>query len=177
MSEKGLVHIYTGDGKGKTTAAVGLAVRAHGQGMNVCMVQFLKCKDSGELETIKKLGGGFELLRSKGIDKFVSQMDDKEKEQCKRETIALFNKATGILADKDIDLLILDEVFGAIRSGMLDVCAVRDFLNSKPDMLEIAMTGRDAPEELVEIADYVMDIQSVKHPFDRGIAARRGIEY
>jgi cob(I)alamin adenosyltransferase len=174
---KGLIHVYTGDGKGKTTAALGQAIRAHGCGMSVLMVQFLKRAHSGELETVKKLGGGFELMRGKSAEKFVTQMNESEKAECRKETGELFCRSINSQAEKGVDILILDEVFAAINSKMLDVGQVIEFLHAKPEKLEVILTGRGAPEEIVELADYVTEIRSIKHPIDKGIPARKGIEF
>ena len=174
---RGLIHIYTGKGKGKTTAAIGLAMRAYGCGMNVRMAQFLKGSASGELETFKRLCGRFEIIRGKSVDKFVFKMSDEEKAKCREETNALFQSVVSSLVERDVELLILDEALGALKTEMLDLGEVLSFLRAKPDKLEVVLTGRDPPEELVDIADYVMDIQAIKHPVDKGIQARKGIEF
>jgi cob(I)alamin adenosyltransferase len=174
---RGLIHVYTGDGKGKTTAAAGLAIRAHGYGMNVLMVQFLKRAHSGELISFEKLGSGFELMRCKGAGKFVTQMDETEKAECCKETADLFSKTLNYLGENHVDLLILDEVFAAISFNMLRAKQITDFLKSKPEKLEVVLTGRGAPDEIVELADYAMEIRALKHPIDDGIPARQGIEY
>ena len=174
---RGLIHVYTGDGKGKTTAAVGLAMRAYGNEMKVCLVQFLKSAQSGEITTIKKLDGGFELKRGKTASKFVFQMNDEEKNQCKKEMNELFSSTVDSLDGDNTDLLILDEIFAAISTKMLEVNDIVNFLTTKPEKLEVVLTGRNAPPEIIDIADYVMEIKSVKHPIDKGISARKGIEF
>ncbi len=174
---KGLVHIYTGNGKGKTTAAIGLGVRACGSGMNVMLVQFLKSAPTGELKSLELLNPTFLVCRTTESRKFTWDMDENEKQQTSQEQREMLRYAATEAASGRIDMLILDEVMGAITSGMLDLDAVADFIKTKPDKIEIVMTGRNAPHELIEIADYVSEIQEVKHPAQGGIMARRGIEY
>ncbi|MCL2163426.1 MAG: cob(I)yrinic acid a,c-diamide adenosyltransferase [Oscillospiraceae bacterium] len=174
---RGLIHVYTGDGKGKTSAAIGVAVRAYGSGMNVRMTQFLKSSHSGELETFKELGDRFELMRGKSAKKFVSMMSDEEKAGCREEMKKLFACSVDSLQERAIGLLILDEALGAIKTGMIDLGEVLSFLGSKPEKLEVVLTGRDASTELIELADYVTDFRAVKHPIDKGISPRKGIEF
>ena len=177
MEIDGMIHVYTGDGKGKTTAALGLAMRAHGSGLSVLLVQFLKSAYTGEIESIKRLGDGIELMRGKSADKFIFQMSEEEKAACMKETCELFHEAINSIAKKEVDVLVLDEVFAAINTGMLNADEALSFLRAKPKELEVVMTGRDAGDAFTEAADYVMDIKSVKHPFDKGIPARKGVEF
>jgi cob(I)alamin adenosyltransferase len=174
---RGLIHIYTGDGKGKTTAAVGLGVRACGQGMKVLMVQFLKGMPTGEMYSLKKLEPGFELHRGTGTSKFTWQMTDEEKAQAAAEQRAIFEHAVRSAENGECDMLIMDEVMGALSSGMIDMQSLLRFISAKPERLELIMTGRDAPPELVGAADYVSEIRAVKHPAQKGISARKGIEF
>ena len=171
----GLVHLYCGDGKGKTSAAVGLAVRARGSGLSVLFVQFLKSGHSAELEPLRRLG--VEVISGQPFQKFVFQMDEEEKS----ETRAFHGQRLADLIErsgKGLDLLILDEITGAIATGMIDEGQVVGFLRSKPDHLEVALTGRDPSAALLEAADYVSEVRMVKHPYEtRGIQARPGIEY
>lgn len=174
-SQLGLVHIYCGDGKGKTTAATGLAVRAKGQGLHVLFVQFLKSGTSGELESLRKLG--IEVVSGQPSGKFVFQMKPEEKEANRifhgqRLAEAIDRSRTGI------DLLILDEILGAISTGMVDQAAVMEFLANKPARLEVVLTGRDPSEQLMAQADYVSEMVMRKHPFESSrTPARPGIEY
>jgi cob(I)alamin adenosyltransferase len=174
---KGLIHIYTGDGKGKTTAAVGLGVRACGRGMKVLMVQFLKGTPTGELYSLKTLEPDFELHRGTGITKFTWEMNEEEKAQTTAEQQGLLEYAADLIEKGGIDLLILDEVLGAVSTGMLSKNAVVEFVKNKPCNLELVLTGRGASPELVELADYVSEIKAVKHPAGKGIKARKGIEF
>ena len=173
---KGLVHIYTGDGKGKTTAAVGLGIRAWGRGMKVLMVQFLKGNESGELIAIRRLGEGFHVNPGQPMGKFTWNMNEEELKQA-----ALLQKKQLEYAQKEAvtgkwDMLILDEIMAAVTTGMIPLEDVLSIISNRPDKLEIVMTGRNAPDSLIKAADYVSNIQEVKHPMNQGVAARRGIE-
>ncbi len=169
---EGLVHIYTGDGKGKTTAAMGLACRAVGAGLKVLVVQFLKGRDTGELSSLKKLG--IPVLRTE-VTKFISYMTDAERADCKKQQEACFVEAKKQLAA--YDLVVFDEIIGAVAAQMLSLEEVLACVQNKPAGTELVLTGRNAPKELVDLADYVSEIKGVKHPFAKGIKARKGIEF
>ncbi len=171
----GLTHIYCGDGKGKTTAAVGLAVRCAGRGSKVLLVQFLKSRDSGELYSLAKLPD-IEVMRGKESKKFTFQMNGEEKKLLLAEHNGMFAKVAEKLKLEKISLLILDEVIGAINSGVFDEQRLIEFLQNKPDDLEVVMTGRNPSERLIGLADYVSEVKKIKHPMDKGIMAREGIE-
>lgn len=173
METKGLVHIYCGDGKGKTTAAVGLAVRAAGSGLRVMFVQFLKGRETGELGPLRL--AGVNVKRSEDVKKFIPYMTPEELEICRREQHECFEAAEKAAAE--CDLLVLDEALGAVETGMIDLKELTQFVESRPAGLELVLTGRKAPPEVIALADYVSEIKAVKHPFDKGVAARRGIEY
>lgn len=173
---KGLVHIYTGDGKGKTTAALGLGIRAYGRGFRVLMVQFLKGAETGEMHTLKKLEPGFILYRGTEIKKFTWEMSEAELMQTKKAQETIFDYVLNAAASGDWDMIILDEVMGALAAGMLDLKAVAAFIKGKPEKLEIVLTGRNAPAELVELSDYLSEIHAVKHPMEKGVPPRKGIE-
>ena len=174
---KGLIHIYTGEGKGKTTASVGLAVRAAGQGLKVLFVQFFKLDDasSGEKEILKKLPG-IELLRS-NVRHPMFTKEKTDKELLKQSIGETFETVKKKIASDDISLLVLDEINSVLTGGWLDIDDMIDFLENRPEGLEVVLTGRDAPVELVKMADYVTEMLKIKHPFDNGIKARKGIEY
>ncbi|HEX2944771.1 MAG TPA: cob(I)yrinic acid a,c-diamide adenosyltransferase [Clostridia bacterium] len=174
---RGLVHIYTGDGKGKTTAAVGLGVRACGQGLRVLMVQFLKAMPTGEVSALKALEPSFNIHRGSSLKKFTFEMNDQEKATTAAEQQDMLEYASREAAAGKCDMLILDEAFGAVSSGMLSKDKLIELVKNKPDNLELIMTGRNAPQELVEMADYVSEIRAVKHPSDKGTGARKGIEF
>ncbi len=175
MKDGGLIHIYTGDGKGKTTAALGLAVRCCGHGNKVLFVQFLKSRPTGELNSIALLPN-IELMRGKETKKFTFQMTPEEKAKVREEHAELFAKVREKCANEKIDLLVLDEVIGACNTGVFDINELIDFLKNKPQELEVVMTGRKPADELIELADYVSEIMKRKHPFDKGIPARTGVE-
>ncbi|MDF2522926.1 MAG: cob(I)yrinic acid a,c-diamide adenosyltransferase [Clostridiales bacterium] len=174
---RGLVHIYTGNGKGKTTTAVGLGIRAYGAGLKVLMVQFLKGSETGELEVIKNLAPGFKLLRQEKIKGFIWNMNDEEKKALKSATEDTFKSALEASISGEWEMLIMDEIMGALSNGLISEDEVVNLIKNKSEGLEVVMTGRNAPKELVDLADYVSEIQPVKHPFEKGIPARRGIEF
>lgn len=173
MAEKGLVHLYTGDGKGKTTAAVGLAVRAAGAGLRVLFVQLMKGRDSAEIVPMERLG--IRVMRAKVGDKFVFQMDEAEKAACRATHRACFEEATQ--QAQHYDVLVLDEAMSALSTGMLAEADLAGFIKQKPPGLEVVLTGREAPGAIIELADYITDMRAEKHPFEGGQAARRGIEF
>lgn len=170
---KGLCHIYTGDGKGKTTAAVGLAVRAAGSGLKVFFVQFLKGRPTGEIRPLELLG--IETVRSEGVVKFIPEMTPEEKAACVKAQQGCWEAARE--AAGSCDLLILDEVIAAATMGMITIGELCEFIINRPEGLELVLTGRDAPPELLELADYITEMHAVRHPFENGADARRGIEY
>jgi len=174
---KGLVHIYTGDGKGKTTAALGLGMRAYGSGLVVLMVQFLKSMETGEKKVIDEFLPGFKMHRGKGASKFTWDMTPDELKELKAEVHDLFKYAQDAALKGDCDLLILDEILGCIAGEFLSVKEVTDFLKNKPEGLEVVLTGRNAPSEIIELADYVSEIKCIKHPYQKGIPGRKGIEF
>jgi cob(I)alamin adenosyltransferase len=173
---KGLVHIYTGDGKGKTTAAVGLGIRACGRGLRVLMVQFLKGADTGEIHTLKRLEPGFTLYRSTETKKFTWNMNAEELRQTAESQKSIFDYAVEAAKSGNWDMVILDEVMGALGTGMLRLKDIAEFIGAKPEGLELVLTGRNAPAELIGLADYVSEIKAVRHPMEKGIPARIGIE-
>ena len=171
----GLIHIYCGEGKGKTTAAVGLCIRALGRGKKVLFVQFLKGWDSGELHILSQLDN-IQIMRGKPSTKFTFQMDNDEKLVCLQAHNELFAQIKEYLATNSVDLLIMDELLGTYNNHLIEREAVVDFLKHKPSELEVVLTGRNPEPELIELTDYLSEINKVKHPFDRGIRARVGIE-
>lgn len=171
----GLIHIYCGDGKGKTTAAVGLAVRCAGRGNKVLLVQFLKSRYSGELYSLAKLPD-IEIMRGKESKKFTFQMNEEEKHALLIEHNKMFEQVLAKIKNDGYSLLILDEVIGALNAKVFEMPKLIEFLRHKPENLEVVLTGRNPAPELVEIADYVSEMRKVKHPMDKGIMAREGIE-
>lgn len=173
---KGLVHIYTGDGKGKTSAAIGLGIRACGRGRKVLMIQFLKGALTGEIIAIKRLEPDFIIKRGREIKKFTWNMDKKEMEELKKDTISLFSYAEQEVMNGAWDVIILDEIMAAIHSNALTIDQVSGIIRNKTEKTELILTGRNAPEELKVLSDYVSEIKAVKHPADEGVPARIGIE-
>ena len=171
----GLVHLYCGDGKGKTTAAGGLSVRAAGSGLRVLFVQFLKSRPSGEIAVLSALAN-VRVLRGKEGTAFSFQMTDEQKRATREMHDRNLAEAARAAKAGECDLLVLDEAVGALNRGLVDGELLRSLVREKPEALELVLTGRNPPEDLAEMADYVSEIRKVKHPFDRGIGARTGIE-
>lgn len=172
----GLIHIYCGAGKGKTTASIGLIARAAGHGRRVLLVQFLKDGHSGEIDSLRLLPG-VQVLAGQVTTRFTYQMDAEEKLATRSLHESFFQQAADQAHAGSVDLLVLDEVLGAINTGLLQHEEVLDFLRSKPSELEVVLTGRDPSSQLLELADYISEIHCVRHPYQRGICAREGIEY
>jgi len=170
----GLIHIYCGDGKGKTTAAIGLAVRAAGAGKKIVFTQFFKDGSSSEVKKLQLLDE-IQVMHCQTVKGFFRRMNDAEKARASEDYTRLL--AQVIEAAKNADLLILDEIVSACNHGTVAKTAVLDFLRGKPKNLEVVLTGRNPSGELLELADYVTEMQKIKHPYDMGITARRGIEY
>lgn len=176
MLENGLIHIYCGDGKGKTSAAAGLAVRAAGCGRRVLFVRFLKNEDSGELRILDQIPEIHVIHLEKSYG-FYRTLSDEEKREVRQMYEKLWNDAVRLSGTEAYDVLVMDEFMAAYNYGLIDHSTALAFLREKPEHLEIVLTGRNPDERLVELADYVSEIRKVKHPYDRGILARRGIEY
>ena len=176
MNHKGLIHVYTGEGKGKTTAAMGLAVRAAGRGKNVLILQFLKGRgnDSGEIVAAKKIK--IKVVRFKGQVSpiFSPQVKPAELKKAVKNAIALAIKE---IKSKAYDMIVLDEFNNLLSGRLANMNDVRAIVKEKPAGLELVFTGRKAPEGLIKIADYVTEMRMIKHPFNNGIKARRGIEF
>ena len=153
-NDLGLVHIYCGEGKGKTTCSVGLTVRACGYGLHVLFMQFLKSGDSSELKILKSLPG-IDVLGTKPIKKFSFQMTEEEKEETRQINAEQFADMVKMLENDHYDMLVLDEVLGSIEAGLLDDQLIVNFLKNRPEQLEVVMTGRYPTAELEELADYV----------------------
>ena len=173
----GCVHIYSGDGKGKTTAAVGLAARMAGHGKSVLFCQLLKGVPSGELAPLEALGVRVWRPEFDGMEKFVFQMSDSEKARAAHAYGQCFEAACREVADGAIHLLVLDEILDAVALDMVSPAALLAFLQNRPQGLEVICTGRSPDEGLCALADYHTDFRAVKHPYDKGLAARPGIEY
>ena len=172
---EGLIQLYTGDGKGKTTAAFGLAIRAAGRDFKVAIVQFLKTDVTGELFSIKEIPN-IHFQRVNTNQKFTWEMNDEELAALDLETKEGFKTAVSIAQSNQYDILILDEFIHCIVKGYVAKEEVIRFLKNKPLELEIVMTGRNAPDWLIDVADLVTEMKCIKHPMEQGVPARVGIE-
>lgn len=170
----GLIHLYCGDGKGKTTAALGLALRAAGAGKQVVFTQFFKDGSSSEVEPLAALPGVL-VFHADTVRGFYRNMTSSQREQAGKDYTALFRRVTQ--AAREADLLILDEIVSACNRGVVPEKLVTDFLREKPARLEVVLTGRNPSAALLELADYITEMRKLRHPFDRGIGARKGIEF
>src|SRR6516225_933461 len=171
--KKGLIIVNTGNGKGKTTAALGVALRACGYGMRVIILQFFKGKwKYGELRSAPKL----ETLEIRPMGQGFT-WESKDIEVDKRMVREAWQAASAEILSGKYDLVILDEINYALSYGFLPVEDVVDFLKKKPPMLHVILTGRDAKPEIIEIADMVTEMREIKHPFQKGIVAQKGIEF
>jgi len=173
--KKGLVIVHTGPGKGKTTAALGLALRAVGSGLRVLMVQFIKGSwHYGELDAAAAFGDKFVIRpMGKGFVKLGGEIDPAQK-QAAEEAWAFAREK---IFSGEYDMILLDEINYAISYGLLPVGPVLDTLKTKPEAVHVVLTGRNAHPEVVERADLVTEMREVKHPYQKGIEAQRGIEY
>lgn len=171
-----MIHIYCGDGKGKTTCAFGLALRAAGRGNRVIIAQFLKGADSGERFSIAKIPG-VTLLDVPEEVKFSFLMSDGEKAEARERFQRELGEVVKAARAGECDLVVLDECCAAVSTGLLPIGMVTDFLDSCPRELEVVLTGRDPAPELVERADYITEMKKIKHPYDQGVPARKGIEW
>lgn len=172
--EKGYIQIYTGNGKGKTTAAIGQAVRAAGYGLKTYIIQFMKEFPYNELNSLKNLSGWITIEQA-CKDDFVYKKENPPQEEIDKAYNAL-NKAKEKMCSGDYDLIILDEVCVSIYFGLLKTEDVLNFLNSKPDNVELILTGRYAPQALIDKADLVTEMKEIKHYYQKGVLSRRGIE-
>ncbi|MFC2097245.1 cob(I)yrinic acid a,c-diamide adenosyltransferase [Bacteroidota bacterium] len=172
----GLVHIYTGNGKGKTTSSVGLAVRALSHGLNVCYSYFNKNPEkygNTEIESLKKLGAKVIACTNghPSFDKSITKEDHKIQTQKGIETL------DKLIHTEQFDLLIMDEILISVRDGFITENCLIEFVKNKPNSLELVLTGRGATNKLIELADYVSEIKEIKHPMNKGVTSRKGIEF
>ena len=180
--------IFTGDGKGKTTSSLGLAVRALGSNLRVYMLQFLKSGTTGELFTIQKYLPGMKIMqfgvdavreRQQKLDEFTdkgSRFTFNPDEEEREAALMGFEHAKKIINSKEYDLVILDEINVVLDKGLIPINEVLDLIKEHGNV-ELVFTGRDAPKEIIDAADYVNVVQKIKNPWDKGIKARKGIEF
>lgn len=170
------MHIYCGDGKGKTTAALGLAIRAAGSGMKVHFVQLLKGGKTSELETLK-------LIPNVSVDRsarnygFTFRMNEEGKHDVTQVHNEILQEAKELMQSGAVDMLIIDEFNAAYEYGLLDRSLADEIVFSRPENVELILTGRNPQQKFVDAADYVSEICARKHPYEKGIKARRGIEF
>jgi len=173
-----MIHLYYGDGKGKTTCAVGLSIRCLGNKIPVVFLQFLKSRHAGEIKMLKKLGA--KIIRGKKSSKFTFQMTDEEKSETRKISIENYNKALELckkISKKSKVLFVLDEVCAAWNTDLVDRVEIEYLITNPPENVEIVLTGRNPATVLIEKADYVTEFKKEKHPFDNGQKARVGIEF
>ncbi len=164
-----MIQVYVGDGKGKTTASIGLSIRAAGHGFNVLFMQFLKDDSSGEISVLRSIPS-IEVIHCPVNYGFTFQMTEDQKKETAQEYDKMLDKAI----EADVFLIVLDEAIHALNAGLINQEKLERLLHKN---CEIVLTGRNAPEWLTDRADYVSDIQKIKHPYDRGVQARIGIEF
>lgn len=194
IRELGLIQIYTGNGKGKTTAALGLGLRASGHGFRVHMIQFMKGRGyAGELQSIPKLAPNFTISQfgrecknslaiQQGFAKCSACGDCfiKDRGASKEDmdmAAAAMNQAREFMQSKECDILILDEIGNALRYNLVTTADTLRLIEEKPSGMELVMTGRGMPDEVIAAADLVTEMKEIKHPYKAGISSRRGIEY
>lgn len=173
MLEKSCIHLYCGDGKGKSTAAAGLALRCAGSGNKVLFVQFFKDGSSGEIELLRR--AGITTMHSKTIPGMVFQLSHTQIRTVQRDYTALLQQAVDIA--QGYDMLILDEIVSTCGYGIVPEEKLLNFLDHRPEHLEVILTGRNPSEEMKKRADYITEMKKHAHPFDKGQIARKGIEY
>jgi len=169
---RGYVQVYTGDGKGKTTAAIGLSIRAAGAGLKVYIAQFIKMGDYSEINALKKFSDLI-TVEQFGLGRFIKGRPSQEDIEAARAGI---EKVKSLMASRDYDIIILEEANVAAKYGLISVNDLLDMISSKPENIELVITGRDAAPEVVEKADLVTEMKETKHYFQKGVQARVGIE-
>jgi cob(I)alamin adenosyltransferase len=174
MFEKGFIQLYTGNGKGKTTAALGQALRAYGAGLKIIILQFMKGQPTSEHKIINDLDGRIEIEQF-GYKHFYKKNDNKYIEHRKFASRGL-QRAQEVLKSNNYSMIILDEIVNALNSDLITIEEITELLDLKPKNCELILTGSNAPNILIEKCDLVSEVKKIKHYFDNGIAARTGIE-
>lgn len=175
--KKGCVQIYYGQGKGKTTAALGQGLRSAGAGLKVFMVQFLKTAGSGELEAVKQLEPDFRIFRFERPHGFFWTLSPEEKVDLKEDVANALQFIRKVLSNRQCDVLILDEILGALEKELITTSQLEELLLGRPEEMEILLTGRKLPDSIAQYGDYITHMQQIRHPFENGLPAREGIEY
>lgn len=168
----GLIHVYYGEGKGKTTSAIGLALRSIYAGKKVVIAQFLKDGKSSEILALKE-NFDVTIITSDSLSKFTWEMDENEL----KTTIEINNSIFVQSVFSKADVLILDELCSVCTASLIDIEIIENFIKTKPLDMEIIITGREPQDFMLDYADYITEMKKIKHPFDKGITARQGIEY
>ena len=171
-----MIHLYCGDGKGKTTAAVGLAVRAAGHGKRVVFAQFMKGRISGELNVLSMLKN-VTVARALENEMFTFQMNAEQRKSAAAANAMLLEFAERVAKAHDLDMVVLDEIVTAVSMGMVSEERVKRYISEFSRDKELVITGSTPEAWMIEMADYVTDMEKIKHPFDRGSEAREGVEY
>ena len=172
MNEKlGLIHVYTGEGKGKTSAGMGLLLRALGRGLSVKIIQLFK-RNTGEQFFFEN--SGFRYFQFKPLHHFFKTYSQDELESLKKEFLGFWNE---VIEDMNYDVVLIYEIGPGIAWGVIPESLVLDLIKNKPEKTELILTGRDMPLSIIEKADYVSEVNKIKHPYDKGILARQGIEF
>jgi len=173
---KGLIHVYTGEGKGKTTAAFGLAKRAAGHGRRVLVLQFLKSRNKSSGEIVSSINSGIEVMKFEGqtTPLFDPKVDLTDLKKSIKKAIGYSIKK---IKSNVYDLVIMDEINTVLSCGYATMKDVEKIVKAKPEKLELIFTGRGAPDALIELADYVTEMQMIKHPYSKGVKARKRIEF
>lgn len=169
---KGYVQIYTGDGKGKTTAAIGLSVRAAGAGLKVYIAQFIKMGDYSEIKALKRFSD-FITVEQFGLGRFIKGKPSEEDIEAAKAGI---KKVKSLMLSSDYNIMILEEANVAVKCGLISVSHILDVISSKPENMELVITGRGADPEIINKADLVTEMKEIKHYFKKGVLARTGIE-
>ncbi|MBU0544735.1 MAG: cob(I)yrinic acid a,c-diamide adenosyltransferase [Proteobacteria bacterium] len=169
---KGYVQVYTGDGKGKTTAAMGLSIRAAGAGLKVYIAQFIKMGDYSEIRALKKFSDLI-TVEQFGLGRFIKGKPSQEDIEAARRGI---NKVRLLMESSGCDVMVLEEANVAVKCGLISVEDLLDIISGKPDHMELVITGRGAAPEIIEKADLVTEMKEIKHYFQKGVPARVGIE-
>lgn len=172
--KKGYVQVYTGNGKGKTSAAIGVAVRAAGNGFKSLIVQFMKVYPYSELESLKKLSEWIS-VKQFGKDDFVYKQETPSPEDLKIAKSAI-EFVKNQMVNKDYDIIILDEIIVSIYFGLLKINEVIELIKLKPEPIELILTGRYCPDEIIDLADLVTEMKEVKHYYNSGVLSRKGID-
>lgn len=173
---KGYIQIYTGNGKGKTTAAMGLSIRAAGNGMKVCIVQFLKAWKTGELNSLEQIDN-IDVFRFQTIKKFTWQLNEEEFNALKLEVKKTYDFILKVFEEKKYDVVIVDEIMGALGAKLLTEQEVLNLMDRKPETIEFVMTGRNPTEAIINKADLVTEMKPIKHYYEQGVKSRQGIEF